>query len=379
MIRKILIVHDYIEGSAGSNRVLCFAKGYRDNGKEVHLMLFGSQGCQVPKIEGVNVEMFYEPHIPLRITRRLIAIFCYVKAIKKKYQQSSTIIHIYRTPWWGFFFFNKKKYNFFYERGEVPFFASNRSLSYLFQEYIGRGEAKTATGMFAQTHSLKEYYRNYGVNNSEVINMFVDTSRFENLTIDKSTKYIAYCGTICKHKDGVDDLIKAFDVVHQTHPEYMLYLIGAFEALYGDEEYLRNMVKERDLNAAVVFTGRVKPTDIPGLLANASILALARPVNPQTQYGFPTKLGEYLCTGNPIVLTDVGEIGLYLKDHLNCLFAQPDNYKDFAEKLLWTVENYDEAKKLGDAGRSLVDSDFSILAQTKKAIDFMERVSNPRI
>ena len=377
MIERIIIAHDYIQGSASSNRIICFAKGYRDNGKEVHLLLY-APGEHNLDIEEVDVQFFGESNIPFKPLRRLIGILSYVKAIKRLYQPKNSVIHIYRTPWWGIMF-NRSKYNFFYERGEVPFYSASKSLVYRIQEFIGRSEAKSATGMLVQTHSLKEYYSKYGVEDSEVINMFVDTSRFKNLKIEKSTKYIAYCGTICKHKDGVDDLIKAFDVVHQKHPEYKLYLIGAFEALYGDEEYLRNMVKEMGLNDAVVFTGRVKPTEIPGLLANASIMALARPVNPQTQYGFPTKLGEYLCTGNPIVLTEVGEIGMYMKDLVNCVFAQPDNYQDFAEKLLWTIENYDEAKELGESGRSLLDNDFSIMAQTKKAIDFMESVSTPNI
>lgn len=378
MINKIIIAHDYLEGSASSNRVLCFAKGYRDNGKEVHLMLFAPQGHQTLAIEGIHVRFFYEPDMPFRPLRRYIATKRYVKAIKDLYEPGKTAIHIYRTPWWGSFF-NKKKYNFFYERGEVPFYSTTKSIAYKLQEYIGRSEAKNATGMLAQTHSLKEYYSKYGVKNCEVINMFVDTNRFRDLHVDKTTMYIAYCGTISKHKDGVDDLIKAFGIVHKERPEYKLYLIGAFEALYGDEDYLRNLVKDMGLNDAVVFTGRVKPAEIPAYLANASILALARPVNPQTQYGFPTKLGEYLCTGNPIVLTNVGEIGMYMKDHANCVFAQPDNYQDFAEKLLWVIDNYDEAKKLGEAGCSLVESDFSIVEQTKKAIDFMERVSNPKI
>lgn len=378
MIDRIIIAHDYLEGSASTNRVLCFAKGYRDNGKEVHLMLFAPRGPQKLEIEGIKVYFFYEPTMWIKTLRRFVAIRIYVKAIKALYEPGRTAIHIYRTPWWGCFF-NKKKYSFFYERGEVPFYSTAKSVAYRLQEYIGRAEAKNATGMLAQTHLLKEYYLNYGVQNIEVINMFVDTTRFQNLHVDNSTKFIAYCGTISKHKDGVDDLIKAFDVVHKKYPEYKLYLIGAFEALYDDEKYLRNMVSEKRLNDSVVFTGRIKPTEIPELLMNASILALARPINPQTQYGFPTKLGEYLCTGNPIVLTEVGEIGMYMKDHVNCVFAQPDNYQDFAEKLLWTIENYDEAKKLGKAGRRLVDNDFSILTQTKKAIDFMERVVDKRI
>ena len=378
MVERILIAHDYLEGSASTNRVLCFAKGYRDNGKEVHLMLFAPQGHQELTLEGIFVHFFYEPKCAIKALRRMIAVSRYIKAIKALYVPEKTVIHIYRTPWWGYMF-KRKKYNFFYERGEVPFYSTSKSPAYLIWEYIGRKEAKNATGMLAQTYSLKDYYFQYGVRNVEVINMFVDTERFKKINVDKSTKYIAYCGTVSKHKDGVDDLIKAFGIVHEQHADYRLYLIGAFEALYGEEEYVRNLVSELGLTEYVVFTGRFKPVEIPYYLANASILALARPENPQTKYGFPTKLGEYLCTGNPIVLTPVGEIGMYMKDHVNCIFAQPDNYEDFANKLLWVIDHYEEAKRIGEAGRILIETDFSIQTQTKKAIDFMERVSNPNI
>lgn len=378
MFDTIIIAHDYFEGSASTNRILCFAKGYRDNGKDVHLMLYAPQGHQDLSIDGIYVHFYYEPKIPFKIIRRVVGIVRYVYAIKKMYVPRRTIIHIYRTPWWGCFF-NQNRYNFFYERGEVPFYSTAKSLVYKIQEYIGRSEAKKATGMLAQTYSLKDYYGRYEVKNIEVINMFVDISRFENLRSDKSIKYIAYCGTISKHKDGVDDLITAFNLVHRRHPDFKLYLIGAFEALYGEEKVVRNMVTTLGLDDAVIFTGRVKPTEIPRLLVNATILALARPANEQTKYGFPTKLGEYLCTGNPIVLTAVGEIGKYMHDHENCVLAQPDNAEDFAAKLEWVISHYDQAIAYGNAGRKLTETEFSILAQTRKAIDFMERVSNPKI
>lgn len=377
MINRIIIAHDYLEGSASTNRIICFAKGYRDNGKEVHLMLY-APGDHNLTIEGVDIRFYGEPNISFKPLRRLMGIMRYVKAIKKLYQAGNSVIHIYRTPWWGFMF-NRRKYNFFYERGEVPFYSTTKSLAYKIQEYIGRSEAKNATGMLAQTNSLKDYYSKYGVTHIEVINMFVDTTRFENLKIDKSTKYIAYCGTISMHKDGVDDLITAFEKVHRSHPEYKLYLIGAFEALYGEEQAVRNLVTKLGLDDAVVFTGRVKPSEIPVLLASATILALARPVNEQTKYGFPTKLGEYLCTGNPIVLTAVGEIGDYMHDRENCVLAQPGNPVDFAEKLDWVISHYDEAVAYGKTGKKLIDTEFSILSQTRKAIDFMESVSNTKI
>ena len=47
------------------------------------------------------------------------------------------------------------------------------------------------------------------------------------------------------------------------------------------------------------------------------MLVLARPDNIQAKGGFPTKLGEYLATGNPVVVTKVGEIPNYLIDGVN--------------------------------------------------------------
>lgn len=372
MRTKVIIAHYYIEGSAGSNRILCFAKGYRDLGLEVVLMLFAPSRVQAPRIEGVSIRLFSEPAIPFRLLRRLAAVCRYVREIKREYIKGESVIHIYRTPWWGFLF-SKNKYRFFFERGEVPFFSDSKSLSYRLQEHIGLRVTKRACGLLAQTYALKDYYSRYGVENIEVINMFVDTGRFENLPPSDGTDYIAYCGTLSCQKDGVDDLIRAFGILHGKYKGCKLYLIGGFEPLYGDEQYLRKLVSDSGLDDDVVFTGRVSPDAIPGLLANAKVLLMARPDNPQTRYGFPTKLGEYLCTGRPVVLTPVGEVCRYLTDRENCFFARTGDYRILAETIDSVLSDYDNALRVGGNGRLLVDKDFSISSQVQKAWDFMQK------
>lgn len=70
---------------------------------------------------------------------------------------------------------------------------------------------------------------------------------------------------------------------------------------------------------------------MPQMLKNAEALVLDRPNSLQAQYGFPTKLGEYLLTGNPVVVTKVGDIPLYLKDGVSALLSEDRNPKEFAE------------------------------------------------
>ena len=129
--------------------------------------------------------------------------------------------------------------------------------------------------------------------------MFVDTNRFNGLQKNTDEKYIAYCGAVSYDKDGANILIESFAKFYPRHKDYRLYIIGkSVEPLVSDQ--LKDLAHELGVEKNVVFTGTVDPKEMPQLLYNARILALSRPDNLQTQNGFPTKLGEYLATGNPV-------------------------------------------------------------------------------
>ena len=175
--------------------------------------------------------------------------------------------------------------------------------------------------------------------------------------------------------DGVDVLIKSFSIFHKSHPDYKLYLIGLFESKYH-EEAVKSLIKELQLEDSVICTGSMLPEELANCLINASILALARPNNEQAKYGFPTKLGEYLCTGNPVVVTKVGEIPIFLHDRQNAVMAEPDSVESFAENLNWVASHYAEAKQIAQEGMNLVHKEFSSEYQSKLAADFFISLKN---
>ena len=88
------------------------------------------------------------------------------------------------------------------------------------------------------------------------------------------------------------------------------------------------------------------------------------------------KLGEYLATGKPVVVTNVGEIGCFLEDGVNCRLPEAGEEKDFADKMIWVADHYEEALKLGAKGKELTQKEFSSIEQSKVALDFMESVIN---
>ena len=203
-----------------------------------------------------------------------------------------------------------------------------------------------------------------------MINMIVDTSRFLGIEKQSSEKYIAYCGTASNNKDGVDELIRAFAILVSKHPDYKLYIIGntpSKDQRFGNLELVKSLGIEKN----VVFTGIVSRDEIPQLLKNAEILALDRPDNLQAKYGFPTKLGEYLLTGNPVVVTNVGDIPLFLKNGISAFIADPQNAQSFADKLCWVIEHPKEAKVVGENGKRIAEMSFSYLTETKKLVNII--------
>lgn len=198
-----------------------------------------------------------------------------------------------------------------------------------------------------------------------IINMTVDSSRFKGLEKQSCEKYIAYCGTATNNKDGVDQLIKAFAIFFKTHPDYKLYIIGETPSksmAFSNLELVRSL----GIIEAVVFTGVVSSKDIPQMLKNAQILALDRPDNVQAKYGFPTKLGEYLLTENPVVVTRVGDIPLFLEDGVNALLSRPDCPEEFAAKMCWVVEHPLEAEIIGRKGADVARESFNSFIESVK-------------
>lgn len=231
------------------------------------------------------------------------------------------------------------------------------------------GACRAITGMIVISSGLQKYYIENGCRQDRVhiINMFADKTRFNGLQKQPSEPYVAYCGTASNTKDGVDQLIKAFSLFVKKHPDYKLYVIGSTPSKRQRFDNL-DLVKNLGIEQKVVFTGIVPSTKIPQILQNATVLALDRPDNLQAKYGFPTKLGEYLLTGNPVVITNVGDIPLFLTDGENALIAEPQNPQSFADKLAWAVEHPKEAHLIGEKGRQVALEHFDSLVETKKLI-----------
>ena len=268
---------------------------------------------------------------------------------------------------------NKKGVKVYYEMTECPELGINQTRFFPPSLETHFDFCKKVEKLIVISNSLKSYYVAHGVegNRIEVINMTVTPERFEYLRKDNNAEqYIAYCGTVGNYKDGVNILLDAFALVVKKHPEIKLYVIGG--ALSREElESYHLFLSQKGIKDKVVLTGVVDSTRMPQLLKNATILTLARPDNKQSKYGFPTKLGEYLMTGNPVVLTSVGDIPFFLKDKESAMIARPDDSIEFAEKIIWCLEHPEESALVGESGKKVALQFFNSHIESQKLIKLL--------
>ena len=218
--------------------------------------------------------------------------------------------------------------------------------------------------IFVISQSLKLFYTGYLRTHKRKIpvhvqNIVVEPERYNAKCNPETcnTRDIVYVGTLYGTKDGVYDLIRAFAEVMDEHPYTRLVIVGDTSKRERMHEIYAELSKLSD-PSQVVMTGLLQRDEVVRIINSAYCLALARPDNLQAKYGFPTKLGEYLSTGRPVIVTGVGDIPLFLRDGHNAYVAQPGDLNDFVAKLSSCLSNPNEASVIGERGKELSQTVF---------------------
>ena len=367
---KIYVIRDmYKPNKAETNRLLAYLHGLDTLGINATLVLFAPDKDASELIDVfLNIDIVYywkKLNVKNRYLKHLLMHF-YVRLFIRTLKPGDCVFLS------GFDYFVKnfvrrKDIKVFYETTEKPGFARQFGWYSDIETFLYFRNVKYLDGISVISTAIKDDFIKLGVhdNRIHIINMTVDAKRFEGLAKQECEKYIAYCGTATNNKDGVDQLIKAFAIFSSMHNDYKLYIIGEVPSkkiIHSNEE----LAKSLGVADKVVFTGVVPAKDIPQILKNAVMLALDRPDNEQAKYGFPTKLGEYLLTENPVVVTSVGDIPLFLADKVNALLSKPDDPDAFAAKLSWAAEHPLEAKVIGKNGAQVAMRCFNSQIESQK-------------
>lgn len=359
------------------NRRWSLAKGIADSGIPVKaIFMLPNNGC-ICETNYPNIECIYLGEKSKHKNKALI-LFSSTMWVIRNMKKGDSLISITNlfVPLLVRLFLGKDRLLYTEYSEYPPLMYKNNLIGRLGLKYF-LSNTRKQDGVFVISKSIKDYLVGNGVMPKKVhiINMTVDRNRFNNIEKQQTEPYICYCGTVSNFKDGVDVLLEAFGIIAKDIPNIKLYILGP-RPFVADNEKNDAIIDKYGIRDRVYIPGAVPGSEMPQYLKNAEVLVLSRPDNIQAAYGFPTKLGEYLMTGNPVVVTRVGELDNFLEDGKSCLFAKPGDAQHFAKKLKWTLENPAEAKEIGAKGKQVAEVSFNYKIEGKKIAEVITRDSN---
>jgi len=255
----------------------------------------------------------------------------------------------------------------FHERTELPYvFDMNEKM---LQIYLNKMLPRF-DGIFVISDKLVSYISQFNTALKKLLTV-VDLSFFETSRPSPYPfPYVGYCGNLSGNKDGVPVLIEAFAIIKDRFPGLKLVLVGNDSNKTAIKETL-DTISRFNITDRVVFTGLVERDMMPVILCNAAILVVAKPNNELNSGNFPIKIGEYLATGVPIVVTSVGEIPLFVKDGETGFLSEPDDAAAFAKKMEEALADPARAKAIGQAGKKVAQTLFDYKIQAGIMADYM--------
>ncbi len=376
----------YPDQTAEAIRHSTIAQGISENGHMAKFFVLSPQVWKSAEInyKGVNFKTFNEyagKNSILKVLNFYYALFKMNKEIKQIHKESpldGIIVYsifisvIQKTLTLG----KKLNIKIFHERTELPSITgySKSFLGRITYYYYINKLIPNFNGIFVISDKLINFFKAYNRNIKKILTV-VDTDFFNNkFNPVFDFPYIAYCGTMKGEKDGVQILIRSFAKLLNQFPNFKLILIGNNSDKFSIKETI-GTIENLDLKDKVIFTGLVAREEMPGLLGNAVLLVVSKPDIEQNSANFPIKIGEYLSTGVPTVVTSVGEIHQFITDGENGFVAEPGSDESFYSKMLEALSDYERAKKIGLNGRVLAKKIFDYKIQSKLVTDFITEIN----
>ena len=268
------------------------------------------------------------------------------------------------------------------EMNEYPFvYAPDTALTRVWARAFTKSVYRLVDGAIVISTCLERYFREHVRGGVRVIRVpiLVDVEEFDLSSVydTPDREILGYVGNL-DHPGEVDGLLDAFAVVAARFPQWSLRIIGG-----GSDpktlDTLRTRAADLDLDERVEFMGSVERSDLPGVLRDIAAFALPRSSGLFSTAGFPTKLGEYLATARPVVVTATGDIPLYLNDGVDAYLVPPDDTKAFAARLAEVFADLPTAREVGARGRDTARREFEVVSQGRRLAAFMAALGDSTV
>ncbi len=171
---------------------------------------------------------------------------------------------------------------------------------------------------------------------------------------------LMYVGNLETYQ-GIDLMLDAFAKVADTHKDATLLIVG------GSAEHIQQYKAKAGAlhdQGRVIFVGPVPIDSLGAVLTYADILVSPRTMGNNT----PMKIYSYLQSGKPVVATRLATHTQVMNDDV-CILVEPDP-NAMALGMTKLIDSAETRQKIGDAGKTYVEREFSEQRFRQRLSDF---------
>jgi glycosyltransferase involved in cell wall biosynthesis len=195
---------------------------------------------------------------------------------------------------------------------------------------------KKIDGLIVINNYLKELHKKENIRNIIVAHDGVNFDEYSGIGeykySQKDVYTLVYTGNLFAWK-GVYVLIDCLKFIDK---KVELIIVGGSNEVFGN---FKHYIEVTGLTN-VELTGYIPKKDTIKYVQKADILLLPNSAkNKMSFYTSPIKLFEYMAAKRPIIASDLPSLCEVLEDKKNAILFQPDNPKDLAEKINFTLVN----------------------------------------
>lgn len=290
---------------------------------------------KIRKIVGKNVLFYYDVNYnPFDFLIYIVALFLDYKIV------------FYETELYRSILFSKKEKGFL----KILIISINQLL------------IKTvANHIFCISNSIKSYYKV----KSSILPIVYNSIKFAPKSIKSNDiVQILYSGSFGE-KDNLEMLLHVAKNIKIKGHSFILNLTGRCT----DDQYskLLEMIANYDIEDLVFYKGFLSNDDYYNIISESDICVVPRTSSSFANIGFPFKLGEYLAMGKAIIVSDTGDISVYLSND-DVLFVKPDCAHELENGIIRLITDELYRTKLAINGQQKAYSHFSPIVHVKNMI-----------
>lgn len=167
---------------------------------------------------------------------------------------------------------------------------------------------------------------------------------------------IGFFGTLDNHKEGLLDFINVLARFSGKY-DYRLDVYGL--AKQEERTRIMSIVCNLKISKKVIIHDFLPGEIARQKMRECEVLILPRKSNLQNEYGFSTKLGEYLISGAAVLITDVSDNARYIKDKVNGIIYPAGDVTALESALSYAFAFRESLSRIAKQGQLLALEQFS--------------------